>query len=89
VIAHKIRVEVTAEDIGQGRPFCGDGCPIFLAVHRACSAIPGHPRPRMVSYWRVDFTNDGAAGLPVKATDFIVSFDAGRPVAPFAFELEG
>jgi hypothetical protein len=89
VIAPKIRVEVTAEDIGRGKPQCGEGCPVFLAVHRACSAIPGRPRPERVSYTLVVFGNDDFANLPDEATDFILSFDVGRPVAPFAFDLEG
>jgi hypothetical protein len=87
--AHKICVEVMAEDIARGRPHCGDGCPVFLAVHRACAAIPGCPRPELVSSLWVTFRNDGVAILPVEAIDFIESFDAGRPVAPFAFELGG
>lgn len=75
------RIEVTASDIAEGRPQDSCKCPIALACIRAGYANPevdGITVDSLTGSWR----------LPSEAQAFVDAFDAGRPVLPFAFELE-
>jgi hypothetical protein len=82
-------VSVTAEHIARGEPGDCGWCPIALAV---ADALPGlaylsirlqdidlRPRPDE------DLI---VIGMPDEAVDFILDFDAGKPVKPFTFELD-
>lgn len=76
-----ITVHVTQADIDAGVPSNSCGCPVALAVQRVCK-----PRVRVA-------TGSMTVGqaffvLPDVAFRFVADFDAGRPVAPFTFEVQ-
>jgi hypothetical protein len=79
-----LTVDVTAADIAEGHPLACSFCPVALATSRAMG------RPVHVSafitvkdYPRLSW------GLPDAVYVFVKAFDAGLPVAPFSFVLEG
>jgi hypothetical protein len=79
-----VRVEVTAGHIARGRPKDAACCAAALALSDAM----GEP-------WEVYGEDAGPATgvadwiyLPPEAVRFVDDFDAGRPVEPFAFEVE-
>lgn len=78
-----IRIEVTLADIRQGAARSTRGCPLGLAIGRAV----GEP----VRVWCVHITLSSRPELfllPDEAIAWRRDHDAGRPVEPFAFELE-
>jgi hypothetical protein len=84
----KIKIEVTEDDILNGKKGSGCFCPIARAVKR--KLIPA-------TYVRVtkhDLVTDyseifpASASLPNTAQSFIQAFDAGHKVEPFDFEIE-
>lgn len=77
-----VTVEVTAEDIARGVPQNLISCPIALALLRATG------RDWIVYETFVEDEGDTKLPLPGPAVGFISDFDAGRPVRPFAFEVE-
>jgi hypothetical protein len=80
-----VRVEVTRADIRQGVPRCGEDCAVSLALNRATD------RAWFVT-GRVAHSggkrNGVSVRLPDAAVQWIAEFDDGRPVEPFAFDLE-
>jgi hypothetical protein len=78
-----MRIEVTAEDIAAGEPRHSCHCPVARAISRAMGAA-----------WEAYGDEAGACDtddwidLPAEAERWIAAFDAGRPVEPFAFEVE-
>ena len=80
-----LTVDVTKEDINQGRACSAGFCPIALALRR-------HPGLKVVGIGREEiYTHSFYAPrlrLPRKAQRFIVAFDHGEPVAPFTFKLK-
>lgn len=76
-----VRVDVTDDDIRQGGAGDTGVCPIALALHRCA--------PWSAAFVVQDWCafGDFEADLPPAAQDFIASFDAGLPVAPFVFQL--
>lgn len=88
--AVKLVVNVTAEDIQQGRRRSCDRCPIALALYRAAE---GHD---IGSFGVGRFACSGVgtvnhelmnAKLPAVARDFVLDFDVGISVSPISFEL--
>ena len=77
-----MKIEVTAEDIKNGKKLNCFWCPIALAVSRSANTP---------DCW-VDNTRVEIRGmiyqLPREAGQFIVDFDKGARVEPFSFELE-
>lgn len=78
-----LTVEVTAQDIAEGREGDCWHCPIALALTRAVGGEPVH----------VNFSDisDGGGGwyrkLPTEAVSFQRWFDRGDPVEPFSFKV--
>lgn len=81
----KLHVEVTAEDIHYGATGSPDCCPVALALRRHCGrASVG---TTAVSLFPPD-ADVQQVGLPADVQDFILQFDAGQKVEPFAFDLD-
>jgi hypothetical protein len=81
-----MRIEVTQEDIGNGKRKSCWGCPIALAVGRTANLSFGE---RFVGSTFIEWF-DGRwhrSEVPPLAAQFIEAFDAGKPVKPFSFEL--
>ena len=84
-----MQIVVTAENIAQGWRRKESRCPIALAIKRDLGSVDVlvHECDARIScaqtkyYWQ---TFD----LPQECVDFIALFDAGKPVAPFTFDLE-
>jgi len=77
-------ISVTQEDICNGKRNSNNNCPVVLALNR--QAGRGHS---------MDFGIYKKAGskihyfrTPSKVYEFVILFDAGKPVWPFEFELE-
>jgi hypothetical protein len=91
----KIHVNVTQEDIEKGDNDCRS-CPIARAILRGYDDVGmvsvqpiGRPSVEQFrAFWEVGDTLY-RADLPNEARKFIKNFDAGMPVTPFHFELEG
>ena len=80
-MSRRVRVEVTAADIATGEPTFCRSCPVALALLRA-----GFTRVSVgESIAAAEF---GEVPLPRKVASFVRHFDRGRPVKPFAFDLE-
>lgn len=77
-----MKIHVTAEDIEAGVQKCSQNCPIARAIER----LLDDKRDLWVfaSYVCVD---GAVIGMPQHASDFVVAFDAGKPVSPIEFDL--
>jgi hypothetical protein len=81
-----VRIEVTAEDIRAGS--AGDPwlCPVARALRRTTG------RGWLVDDDTLDRLRDnahlGSVPCPPEVADFVLAFDRGDAVAPFAFDLE-
>jgi hypothetical protein len=81
----KITIDVTQADIEAGHPLACSACPIALAAQRAFG-----DRPVIVdSFLSIRGQDRLVWSMPSAAYAFIRDFDAGRPVEPFSFTLEG
>lgn len=78
----KIRVEVTEADIAAGLPDACFSCPIALALKRL-----GYERPS-VDGVAIELDTLTTVPSPDVVNDFVIAFDKGDKVEPFAFELE-
>jgi hypothetical protein len=81
-----LTISVTAEDIAAGHPLACSACPVALAAQRAFGG-----RPVIVdSFLSIRGQEERLSwSLPDSVYAFIKAFDAGRPVQPFSFLLEG
>lgn len=77
-----MKIQVTKEDIANGQRVVCDRCPIALAMSRAFA----QPVNVCVTDWRLKSSRTYHF-LPMAATNFLLNFDAGRPVVPFEFEV--
>ena len=77
----KHKIEVTQQDIFDGRPNNGFACPIAFAVRRA---VGGRA---LVNDKEVTAAGEYAK-MPQAASNFVIEFDCGLMVSPFSFELE-
>ena len=81
-----MRIEVTQDLIDKGeRHGCTD-CPVALAIMLAT----GDEHVEVFAGTGITRTGKRETHftLPVEARQWIVDFDAGEPMAPFAFEME-
>jgi hypothetical protein len=87
-----IHISVTWADINDGRAWCGERCPVALAIHRAVpesdyvfvgtyDAVIGIPSAGGSRYSRRTYQ------LTREITDFMARFDSGHDVAPFEADL--
>jgi len=81
----KVHVEVTAEDIATGEPSDYSQCPIALALKRA---VPGCDPYVSTVLLSLNGRHGIQAFIPTCVSMFIMDFDDGDPVDPFAFDLE-
>ncbi len=79
-----MKIEVTADDIANGKPGFSCECPIALALRRLFPDA-GHIEVEMADV-HIDYD---MVELPDEARDFIEHFDAEDEVSPFSFEIEG
>jgi hypothetical protein len=80
----KLHIEVTAEDIEQGHPNDPLSCPVARAIKR----VMGRPHVWVsVGDDEVCF-DDTDIELPLFVAMFVMEFDDGEDVVPFAFDLD-
>lgn len=79
-----MKIEVTQEDINNGKQGNATACPIALAATRAfkVSVLVGYSLLIVGEVWR-----GRTYKLSPAAYDFRRSFDVGEPVQPFTFEV--
>jgi hypothetical protein len=84
-MARTVTIEVTDEDITNGRPQEPYACPIYLAGKRA-----GLERLRVRSSTLDVYEGDRrmCIPLPLEAGYFVARFDRGGSVYPFSFTVE-
>jgi hypothetical protein len=79
-----MRVEVTQDDIDNGKRMDGAYCPIALALRRLTG------KRCSVSAYRAGINyafGPDHFHLPKEAQQFVLDFDDDRPVVPLSFEL--
>jgi hypothetical protein len=82
----KVHIEVTEQDIKDGKPCTISSCPIARALRRTL--------PKSVAQVGGDgITMNGVFGrrsitTPAKILAFVESFDNGYPVKPFSFNID-
>lgn len=81
-MTEKITVQVTEEDIKGGLRESCHACPIALALKRL-----GYERPT-VDGVAIDLDTLTTIPSPDVVNDFVIAFDKGDKVKPFAFDLE-
>lgn len=79
-----MKIEVTADDIFMGIAGRCRDCPIARAVCRAA----GVPASWLAVHSRYAMIDGKRYTLPVEAQAFIRTYDLGREVEPFTFDLE-
>lgn len=95
-----IQINVTQEDINNGKPHCASNCPVAIAVHRAFENQGIWLNLILVNNYSILIRagiNAGPPnciiGIPKKVYDFIRAFDSkgspniNSPITPFSFEL--
>lgn len=87
----KIKINVTQDDIEQGKRNCGNHCAIARAVKREIEElVPYDVTPEiggLFGDFYVSHVGSFDVKLTRKAAKFIRDFDNGRPVKPFSFTL--
>jgi hypothetical protein len=79
-----LNIQVTQADIDEGHPLACASCPVALATSRAM-----HRPARVDAFITVVGYPRLVWSLPDAVYSFIKAFDAGLPVVPFSFVLEG
>ena len=78
----RVRVEVTAQDIADGKRRISTRCPIALAARRALECD-------VRACWGILELPEGrSAGMTKKCNTFIRRFDSGETVKPFSFTVQ-
>jgi hypothetical protein len=86
-----MRIEVTQEDIDAGKRADACDCPVALAICRASGfsvSVRYSTVYRLQSEIHAWDSRAYLGELPNAARYFVVDFDEGRAVAPFAFDLD-
>lgn len=76
-------INVTQEDINNGKPGEPSYCPIALAAQRV---IPERVRVR-TRIMNIGKYGETVVSLPIVAVEFVEDFDAHCKVQPFSFEI--
>lgn len=82
----KVTIEVTQDDIDEGKPGAACACAVFLAARHA---LPMLRSIGSASFWF--FSSDMeivSVRQPEPVRELIRQLDHGQPVAPFDFELD-
>lgn len=85
-----MKITVTQEDINNGKRADYQFCPIALALNRAFHTKSAEVNPSRAYVTRKKlwlFESPALYFLPPEASNFVTTFDQGKPVAPFEFEL--
>lgn len=86
-----VTIDVTAEDIAEGKQIICTACPVARAINRRLApgweaAVGSGEYVLDPETWSDHCSVEGL--LPPAASEFILAFDLGRPVAPFSFQLD-
>ncbi len=82
-----MRIEVTQDDIDQGRPHSASSCAIALAACRALNREVGEVRVgHGILLVDRENTYPQKLSLPKEAKEFICKFDESSDVAPISFD---
>ena len=79
----KIRIDVTEDDIKNGRRGHGEKCPVALACQRV-----NVKNFSSVEFGAVSFNDGKMISHSCEVQEFVQRFDSGKEVQPFSFELE-
>lgn len=82
----RIKIEVTAEDIQQGKHSSPCACPVACAIRRTTGAYVG-VFGDYIDYCDPRTNEDYVITPPLKVERFIHRFDGGKKVQPFSFTL--
>jgi hypothetical protein len=82
----RVRVRVTEEDIREGVAEACRECPIALAVRRECNPKVDVSVMRKVAISMIPHPVYQHR-LSTAATNFMVKFDASKPVSPIEFDM--
>lgn len=85
-----MKIEITQEDINNGKRGHYDSCPIALAAnrqHKNYKSKVGLNWIKMEGKWFMIFSIAKIEALPPEARAFIDFFDREIPVQPFTFEI--
>lgn len=84
-----MKIIVEQSDIDTGIPRSATDCPIAKAVMRVSVGTYEFVRVGFISIRCMDRTNvTRTYTIPLKVSEFIGNFDAGRSVEPFEFDIE-
>ena len=83
-----LHVEVTQEDIDRGEPVEALCCPVAHALRRAGAPHPMVLRGNCLLDSESNRPDRRWIELPEEVARFVMRFDNGHDVAPFAFDLE-
>jgi hypothetical protein len=76
-----VRIEVTQEHIDNGKPKLCMSCPVALALKAATGDWYAWAGPTSVGF------NKEVHRVPTSVQEFMMRYDEGELVQPFAFEL--
>jgi len=76
-----LRIEVSQDDIDRGHRCDSAFCPVARAIRRHTGRVV------LVTDVRFERPDGGRLVPPHDVYLFVIAYDAGRPVAPFGFEL--
>ena len=83
----KYQIEVTQDDINNGKPHTCSSCPVALAISRTTNY-----KAEVGLYIITLFNSKGfsyrSIKIPADIRQFIKAFDSYMPVSPFSFELD-
>lgn len=82
-----MKIEITEDDIKNGKPCNSKMCPIASAAQRAGLKFVTVGE-QDIYFQDPDLGKPGWHALPEKAVHFIINFDARKEVHPFSFDLD-
>lgn len=83
-----MKIQVTSEDINNGRESHCSECPVALACRRVFPNNVVKVTRQTIHLYEINGSEpSGIINLPIVASYFIYDFDEGRTVDPFEFEI--
>lgn len=83
-----VTVDVTQQDIDAGERYQCDRCPVALALTRTLPGAFVEVGNNYIRLRRFSESHSNYLTTPDAVEGFIVAFDSGQPVDPFAFALD-